>query len=158
MDHWTENYCCEEKNKLFFGKLFCFFIFLKIALPTNQKELENMLSNFHSADGFPGLLQNYRPPTGHRLPTTDHRPTDRSSTDPPTNNHQPTDKCSPDPPTSVLPTHRQVFHQPTDHRLTDRSSTDPPITDSPILLQLTNNPFIHQSYFNRVTIGAILSF
>ena len=53
--------------------------------------------------------------------------------------------------------HRQVFHQlPTHlqvfHRLTERSSTD-----SPNLLQLTNNPFTHQSYFHGVTIGPILS-
>ena len=83
-----------------------------------------------------------KPPTTDRSPTTDHRPTDKFSTDPPTT----------DPPISAPPIHRppnqrQILHRPTDHR----------ITDSPTLLQLTNNPLTHQSYFNRVTIGPVLS-
>ena len=101
--------------------------------------------------------------TGHRPPTTDHQSTDVSSTD-----HQP-------------PTHRQVLYQPTNHRqlTTDQlisvpptnqppttdSPTGPPtqrslthrLTNSPTLLQLTNNSLTHESYFSRVTIGPILS-
>ena len=78
-----------------------------------------------------GVLQNHQSPRGHRPPTTDHQPLDRSSTDPPTTNHQPTNQCSTDPSTI-------------DHRLTDRSSTDPLITDLLTLLQLTSNPLSHQ--------------
>ena len=72
-----------------------------------------------------GVLQNHRPPTGHRPPTHRqvlHRPT----------HHRP-------------PTHLQVLHRHTDH----------PITESPTLLQLTNNPLTLQSYFNKVSIGPV---
>ena len=112
-----------------------------------------------------GVLQNHRSPTGHRPPTNDpptgppptyRPPTHRKVLHRPTN-HRPTDKCSTNPPTTDQPTsvppthrpptHRQVLHRPANHRL----------TDSPILLQLANNPLTCQSYFNRVTIGSILS-
>ena len=91
-----------------------------------------------------GVLQNHRPPTGNRSPTTD------PPTGAPPTHRQPTN----DPSTSVPPTHRPTT---TDHRLTDRSSTDPPVTDSSTLIQMTNNPLSRKSYFNRVTIGPILS-
>ena len=103
------------------------------------------------------------PPTGpsptHRSPTTNPPTSAPPKQCPPTTNHQPTDKCSTDhqqpttnqwtsvPLTHRPPNHRQVLHQPTDHRL----------TDSPTLLQLSNNPLTHQSFFNRVTVGPILS-
>ena len=74
-----------------------------------------------------GLLQNYRPPISYRPPTTDHRLTDRSSTDPLTTDH------------------RQVFPRP----------TDSPTTDVPN--QLTTNPLTQQTYLNRVATGPILS-
>ena len=91
-----------------------------------------------------GVLQNHRPPTGHRPPKTDNRPTDRSSTDPLTTDNR-------------LRTHRQVVQRPTDHRLTDTSSNDPTatyhqLTDSPTYLQLTTNPLTHETYFNLETI------
>ena len=73
-------------------------------------------------------------PLSHWPLATDHRQVLHWSI-----NHQSTDKCS------------------IDHRLTDRSSNNPVITGSSTLLQLTNNPLTHQSYFNRVTIGPILS-
>ena len=63
------------------------------------------------------------------LPTIDHWPTNRCSTNPPTTDHRPTDKCSTDPPT-------------TDHRLTDRSSIDPSITNSPTHRPYYNWPLI----------------
>ena len=89
--------------------------------------------------------------TTHHQQVTNHwKPT----TDPPTG----------PPPIHQLPTtnHRQVFHQPTNHQpLTQRQvlhwPTDHQLTDSPTLLQLTNNPCTHQFHFNRVTIGPILS-
>ena len=106
------------------------------------------------------MAQNRRitkPPTTDRPPTTNNRPqTHRQVL------HQPS-------------THRQVLHRPTNHQpLTTNSPTDPPspipidinspthrptnhqLTDSPTLLQLTTNPLIHQTYFNRVAIGPIL--
>ena len=108
-----------------------------------------------------GVLQNHRPPTGHpplsapgpppthRTPTTDRWPTEKCSTDPSTtNNRPPTHRQVLYWPTEhQQPTHRHVLHRPTDHQL----------TDSPTLLQLTNNPLTHQTYFSRFTIGPILS-
>ena len=93
-----------------------------------------------------------------------YKTTDYRRTDAPITNHRPTDKCSTDPMTTDNrpPTHRQVLHRPTDHQpLTHQKvlhrPTDHQFTDSPTLLQLTNNPLTHQSYFNRVTIGPVLS-
>ena len=54
-------------------------------------------------------------------------------TKPPTTDRPPTGL----PPTHRPPTHRQVLQRTTNHRL----------TDSPTLLQLSNNPLTHQSYF-----------
>ena len=80
-----------------------------------------------------GVLQNQWPPTGHRPPRTDHRPTNRSSTDTQTT----------DPPTSAPTTHRPSTtdspacppstHRPptNDHQLTSRSSIDPLIIELP---------------------------
>ena len=98
-------------------------------------------------------------PTTGRPPTTDpltsplptHRP---PTTNPPTSaspTHRPlqptTDQTTSVPSTHRPPIYRQVLHRSTDHRL----------TDSTTLLQLTNNPLTLQSYFNRATIGPILS-
>ena len=103
----------------------------------------NKVNNIHIYTINLGVLQNHRSATSHRPLTTDHRPTNRSSTDPLTT----------DSPTSAPPTHRQ----PT----TDQPTGAPPLhrspTYQPTLLQLTNNPLTHQSDFNRVTIGPILS-
>ena len=61
-----------------------------------------------------GVLQNLW------QPTTDHRPTDRSSTNPPTTDNWP-------------PTHWQVLHRLTDHRQpTINPSTGPPPTHQPL--------------------------
>ena len=59
-----------------------------------------------------------KPPTTDRPPTNNHRPTDRSSTNPPTT----------DPPTGP-PTN----HQSPTHRLTDPITIDQQPFDSPIL-------------------------
>ena len=96
-----------------------------------------------------------KPPATGKSLTTDHRLT----------NHRPP---TPDPPTSAPLTHRPptTDHRPTDqrvfHRPTDSPTGFPPTHRSPThrlttLLQLTYNPLTHQSYFNRVTIGPILS-
>ena len=87
---------------------------------------------------------NHRQATDYQQPTSDHR---QATTDSST-------KCSTDPLTieNWPPTHRQVLH-----RHSNRSSTDPLITDSPTLIQLTTNPLIHQTYFNKATIGSMLS-
>ena len=69
------------------------------------------------------------PPPTHRPPTTYHRPTDRSSSD-----HRPP---TPEPAIGPPPTHQS------------------PTTDSPT--QLTKKPLTHETYFNRVTTGLILS-
>ena len=90
-----------------------------------------------------------KPPSTDRPPTADNRP--------PTHRqvlYQPIDQRQ--------PTHRQFLHRSTDHRPPTQRQflhrrTDHRLTDSPILLQLTNNPLTHQSFFNRVTIGPILS-
>ena len=93
------------------------------------------------------------PPTPRRL-KTDQRPTDKCSTDPTTTDNQqlahrqvlhrlPTTTS----PKSSPATYRSRIHRPADHQL----------TNSPTLLQLTTNLLIHPSYFNRDTIGPILS-
>ena len=51
--------------------------------------------------------------------------------------------------------HRHLNHQPTNHRPPTHQFTDPPTTGSPT--QLTTNPSTHQTYFNRVSTGPILS-
>ena len=80
-------------------------------------------------------------------PITDHRPTDRFSSDPPTTHYQYLNHQKVlDWPTN----HRTLTHRPPTHRL-----TDPLTTDSPT--QLINNLLTHQTYLNRVTAGLTLS-
>ena len=83
------------------------------------------------------VLQNHRLRTGHRPPTTDHRPTNSSSNDLPTT----------DPPASALPTKRPTDKWPTDPPTTDSSTGSPPNQQSltpwpyykwPTTLWLTN--------------------
>ena len=94
-----------------------------------------------------------RPPSTNIQPaTTDKRPTTHQQSAPPTHrplrtDHRPTGKCSTDTLTGPPPTYWSPTHQPTDHQL----------TDSPTLIQLATNPLVHQTYFNRATIGSILS-
>ena len=92
--------------------------------------------------------------------STDHRKT--------TNHQQPTTN----PLSGSQTTHRPLITNsptvlPPTHRLpTADSSIGPPLTHGPLntnsptlltLLQSTTNPLTHQTYFNRVTIGPILS-
>ena len=98
-----------------------------------------------------------RPTTDMPSTTKNSLPTHKSSTNPPTTDlptsappthwQLTTDPATSVPPTDWPPSYCQVFDRPTDHQL----------TDSPILLQLTTNPSTRQTYFNRVTIGPIVS-
>ena len=112
-------------------------------------------------------------------PTINQRPTNKCSTDPPTTGHRPTDRSYTDlltayhwslthqqvlhqPTDNRPPTNRQVFHWPIDyrpptHRQVLHRSINHRLTDSSTILQLTINPLTRQSYFNKVSIGPILS-
>ena len=81
------------------------------------------------------ILQKHRPPVGHRSPTTNHPPTDRSSTDPSTTNNRPP-KSTTDPPTSTSLTHRP----PTINLLIYDSSYNGPPTLWFTKLILTESP------------------
>ena len=117
----------------FFGNFFFFFIIkfvflsfwilffdevsnLRNRILTNQKR-ELAVSNCQWNCNvcivlLVGVLQNHRPPTGHRPLTTDHRLTDRSSTDPQTIDYQLIDSLS-----AEQRTHQLTGLPSIDHRL-----------------------------------------
>ena len=68
-----------------------------------------------------GVLQNHRSPTVRRPPTTNHRSTDRYSTNPSTTDHQPTNQIRIDPQTNDF--------QPTNFFSINLLTTNPLTTD-----------------------------